>query len=105
KRNFRNPLTSCSPIMNAPLTAIPGEQLVNGFLKFRLLRRELACQSILGIVAALAGLGFVAHLVVMLRAQNDFNNDVEALVVLHSQMFAQGQGLYWSLNHYPYTIS
>jgi hypothetical protein len=66
--------------------------------------RERVFRKVLGWIAAFAVLGLVGHLVVLLWAQHDFT-PVEALVALHSGMFAHGGGLYWDLNHYPFTVS
>ena len=66
--------------------------------------RELACVIALRWIAAVVALGLAGHLIVLLWAQHDFT-PVEALVVLHANMFAHGQGLYWGVNRYPYTIS
>lgn len=48
--------------------------------------------------------GLFGHLIVMLWAQHDFT-PVEALVALHSRMFVRGEGLYWGVTGYPFTIS
>jgi len=66
--------------------------------------RERTCAKFLHWIAACAALGLFGHMVVLLWAQHDLT-PVEALVVLHSNMFAHGQGLYWGVNRYPYTIS
>jgi hypothetical protein len=60
--------------------------------------------KVLRSMAALVALGLAGHLIVLLWAQHDLT-PVEALVVLHSNMFAHGEGLYWGVNRYPYTIS
>ena len=66
--------------------------------------REQVCRTALRWIAGVVALGLVGHLVVLLWAQHEFT-PVEPLVVLHSNMFARGEGLYWGVNRYPYTIS
>ncbi len=68
------------------------------------LLRERVCARTLRWIAAAVALGLAGHLVVLLWAQHDFT-PVEALVALHSNMFAEGEGLYWGVNRHPYTIS
>jgi hypothetical protein len=87
--------------MSAPSTTVPIEvssQVANAAA------REHACKQTLRWIAALVALGLAGHLVVLLWAQHDFT-PVEALVALHSNMFAHGGGLYWGLNRYPFTVS
>ena len=55
-------------------------------------------------IAAFVTLVLIGHLVLLLWAQHDFT-PVEALVVLHSNMLFHGEGLYWGVNRYPFTIS
>ena len=81
-----------------PASARPGAAVVNPA------SRERACVIALRWIGALVALGLAGHLFVLLWAQHDFT-PVEALVVLHANMFAHGQGLYWGVNRYPYTIS
>jgi hypothetical protein len=66
--------------------------------------RRQACALAFRWISGFVGLGLIAHLTVMLWAQHDFT-PVEALVALQGNMFAHGQGLYWGVNRYPYTIS
>ncbi len=53
----------------------------------------------IAITAALAG-----HLATLLWARHAFTG-VEAMVALHSNMLAHGEGLYRDLNRYPFTVS
>lgn len=66
--------------------------------------REQVCRTALRWIAGIVAVGLAGHLIVLLWAQHEFT-PVEPLVVLHSNMFAQGEGLYWGVNRYPYTIS
>lgn len=66
--------------------------------------RERSVRTALRWIAALAALTLTANLAILLWARHDLT-PVESLVVLHSNMFAHGEGLYWGLNRYPYTIS
>jgi hypothetical protein len=68
------------------------------------LARERTWNKVLRWIAVFVVLGLGGHLAVLLWAQHDFT-PVEALVVLHSHMFAQGSGLYWDLKQYPFTVS
>ena len=66
--------------------------------------REKACRIALRWIAGFVALGLAGHLIVLVWAQHEFT-PVESLVALHSNMFAHGEGLYWGINRYPYTIS
>src|SRR6266849_2729491 len=66
--------------------------------------RERISRKAMCWIAAFVGLGLAGHLVVLLWAQHDFT-PVEPVVVLQSNMFTHGGGLYWGLNRYPYTLS
>src|ERR1700690_306876 len=66
--------------------------------------RARTCAKAMRGIATILALGLAGHLAVLLWAQHDLT-PVEALVVLQSNMFAHGQGLYWGVNRYPYTIS
>jgi len=56
---------------------------------------------VFGVATAVA---LVGHLSVLLWAQHAFSG-VEAMVALHSNMLAHGEGLYRDLNQYPFTVS
>ena len=64
----------------------------------RLLRQALGC------IAILVAIGLVASFAVALWARNALT-PVEGIVALHSRMLSQGEGLYYDLNRYPFTIS
>ncbi len=66
--------------------------------------REQVCRTALRWISVFVALGLSGHLIVLLWARHEFT-PVEPLVVLHSNMFAHGDGLYWGVNRYPYTIS
>lgn len=68
------------------------------------LSREQVCRTALRWIAGAVVFGLFGHLAVLLWAQHEFT-PVEPLVVLHSNMFAHGEGLYWGVNRYPYTVS
>jgi hypothetical protein len=63
-----------------------------------LMRRALAAIGV--VVAAI----LAANLVVLLWARHEFT-PAESIVALHSNMLASGEGIYYDLNRYPYTVS
>ncbi len=67
-------------------------------------RSGAALRTIGAIILAAAAVGIVAHLGVMLWASHEFTQ-VESVIALQSDALAAGQGLYYDLNSYPYTVS
>lgn len=59
---------------------------------------------VLIVIGAIVSAALLAHFAVALRAQNELT-PVESIVALHSNMLASGYGLYYDLNHYPFTVS
>ncbi len=84
------------------LTSTASEKIRLAVVNPALRRRN--CGKALCCIAAFVALGLIGHLIVLLWAQHDFT-PVEALVVLHSNMLVHGEGLYWGVNRYPFTIS
>jgi hypothetical protein len=66
--------------------------------------REQACAIALRWIGGLVALGLAAHFALLLWSRHEFTV-VEAIVALHSSMLANGHGIYFDLNHYPYTVS
>ncbi len=66
--------------------------------------RERGVHRALQLASILAALGLAAVFAVAVWARNGLT-PVEAIVGLHSHMFAQGHGLYHPLNQYPYTVA
>jgi hypothetical protein len=66
--------------------------------------REQACRVALRVIAAFVAIGLIGHLAVLLWARHEFT-PVESLVALHSSMLVHGEGLYYNLNRYPFTVS
>lgn len=66
--------------------------------------RERTLHRTLRIFASIVAFCFVAAWAVALWARNALTA-VEAIVGVQCNMFANGQGLYWNLNAYPYTIA
>ena len=66
--------------------------------------RERGVQLALQLASILAVVGMAAMFAVALWARNGLT-PVEAMVGLHSHMYAQGEGLYHPLNQYPYTVA
>jgi hypothetical protein len=56
---------------------------------------------LLGVIAAI---GLLAHLAVVFWARHEFTQ-VESVVALHVKMLVNGEGLYYDLNSYPFTVS
>ena len=65
---------------------------------------ESRCRVVLIVITAVIVAALPAHLAVLIWAQNELT-PVESIVALHSNMLATGQGLYYDLNHYPFTVS
>lgn len=59
---------------------------------------------VLRVCGALASLGLLAHLAVLLWARHEFTQ-VESVVALHANMLAETGRLYYDLNAYPFTVS
>jgi hypothetical protein len=55
-------------------------------------------------MGAIAVALLAANLVVLLWAEHEFT-PAESIVALHSNMLASGDGIYYDLNRYPYTVS
>jgi len=67
-------------------------------------RSSPALRVVALVFGAAAALAIVAHLVVSLWAQHEFTQ-VESIVAMHSNALAEGEGLYYDLNSYPFTVS
>lgn len=65
---------------------------------------ERAFRRVLISIGVIVALGLIAHLILLLWAQHDFT-PVEALVALHANMLSHGEGIYYDLNRYPFTVS
>jgi hypothetical protein len=66
--------------------------------------REQSCRLALCGIAAFVAIGLIGHLAMLLWARHEFT-PVESLVALHSNMLVHGEGLYYNLNRYPFTVS
>jgi hypothetical protein len=66
--------------------------------------RERTFRIVLFCIAGLAALALAAHFAVLLWAQYGFTS-VESIVALHANMLTHGDGIYYSLNGYPFTVS
>ncbi len=66
--------------------------------------RERRVRAALVVVSVIVAAVLAANLVVLLWAQHEFG-PVESMVALHSNMLASGEGIYYDLNRYPYTVS
>jgi len=66
--------------------------------------RERAVRGVLKLASILAAVGMAAVFAVAFWARNGLT-PVEAMVGLHSHMFARGEGLYHPLNQYPFTVA
>jgi hypothetical protein len=66
--------------------------------------REQASRTALRVIAVLVAFGLIGHLAVVLWSRHEFT-PVESLVALHSSMLVHGEGLYYNLNRYPFTVS
>ncbi len=67
-------------------------------------QRERALRLTLQVTAWLAGLGLFAMIAIALWARSALT-PVEGIVALQSRMFASGEGLYYDLNRYPFTVA
>lgn len=65
---------------------------------------ERVFRGILMAFSALAVLIFVAHLMLAAWSRHSFSQ-VEAIVATQSQMLAAGEGLYYDLDQYPFTVN
>ncbi len=65
-------------------------------------------ERVLGIVlratVSLAGLALASHILLALNARHELTQ-VESIVGMHAMMLAAGEGLYYDLQQYPFTIS
>ena len=66
--------------------------------------RERRVRRALVTISVILGAVLAANLVVLLWAGHEFG-PVESMVALHSNMLASGEGIYYDLNRYPYTVS
>ncbi len=66
--------------------------------------RERICAKTLRLIAGFVIFCLAANFAVLLWAQHEFT-PVESIVSLHANMFAHGQGLYFNLNRFPFTVS
>ena len=66
--------------------------------------RERGLRIAFGVFGITAAAALTGHLAVLLWARHAFTG-VEAMVALHSNMLAHGEGLYRDLNRYPFTVS
>jgi hypothetical protein len=62
------------------------------------------CRIALIVIGAVIAATLLAHFAVLVWAENELT-PVESIVALHSNMLATGSGLYYDLNHYPFTVS
>jgi hypothetical protein len=67
-------------------------------------RAEAVLRRIFAAFAAVTALLVAAHVVIMLAARHEFNQ-VESVVGIHALMLSRGEGLYYDLQHYPFTVS
>jgi len=67
-------------------------------------RAERTFRSILVVFAALAALLILAHLGMLLWAQNGFTGG-ECVVAAHASMLVHDGTLYYDFHHYPYTVA
>jgi 4-amino-4-deoxy-L-arabinose transferase-like glycosyltransferase len=58
----------------------------------------------LAVAAVLAGLALAGHFVEAFRARHELTQ-VESIVAMHATMLATGEGLYYDLQQYPFTVS
>ena len=65
---------------------------------------ERVFRGILTLFSAGAVLIFAANLLLMAWSRHSFSQ-VEAIVATHSQMLAAGEGLYYDLDQYPFTVN
>lgn len=65
---------------------------------------ERVFRGILTVFSVVAVLIFAAHLLLTAWSQHSFSQ-VEAIVATHSQMLAAGEGLYYDLDQYPFTVN
>lgn len=68
------------------------------------LGRERHFRTAFGVIASLVFTGLIGHLLVLLWARHEFTQ-VESVVALHASMLINGDGLYYDLNRYPFTVS
>jgi len=73
-------------------------------LSLNVASRERSCKLAMRWIAVLAALGLAGHLALLLWSRHEFT-PVESLVALQSHMLTHGEGLYYDLNHYPFTVS
>jgi hypothetical protein len=66
--------------------------------------RERALRCALALAGSAAGVAFAAQIFVMLRARHELTQ-VESIVGIHARMLAAGEGLYYDLQQYPFTVS
>ncbi|MEX2300432.1 MAG: glycosyltransferase family 39 protein [Bryobacterales bacterium] len=65
---------------------------------------DRAVRRVLTVAAAVAGLLLAGYVVTSLRARHELTQ-VESIVGMHAAMLAGGDGLYYDLQQYPFTIS
>ena len=56
------------------------------------------------IIAGFVAVGLLGHLALILWSRHEFT-PVESLVAIQANMLTHGGGLYYNLNHYPFTVS
>lgn len=66
--------------------------------------RQAVCAKVLRWIAGFVSFGLIGHAIVLLWAQHEFTS-VESLVALHANMLVEKQGIYFDLNHYPFTVT
>lgn len=57
-----------------------------------------------GVALAVAGLALLLHIGVALTAEHSLTQ-VEPIIAIQARMLAQGEGLYWDLDSFPFTVS
>jgi hypothetical protein len=87
--------------MAATLTPPPNEAPAH---RANAAARERTCIIALRWISAVVALGLASHFALLLWSRHEFTV-VEAIVALHSSMLANGQGIYFDLNRYPFTVS
>ena len=63
-----------------------------------------ALRRFLGVVGLLAALAITAQVITALRSRHEITQ-VESIVGFHATMLANGAGLYYDFEHYPFTVS
>ncbi len=67
-------------------------------------RASRGFRRFLRVVAFVAALGIAAQVVTALRSRHEITQ-VESIIGFHATMLANGEGLYYDFEHYPFTVS